>query len=415
MKILILTMLKKGIYTLSLRTVLLWIVLITVSSCGSEVNSDNNVELEKSAKFLKGVDLSYVNQMEDCGVVYKDNGVIFDNYQLMKNHGANVVRVRLWHEPNWLKADGTVNEYSNFSDVVETIKRSKEQGMEVLLDFHYSDTWTDPSHQTIPVAWEHMAYDVTALTSQVYDYTYQTLNSLYAMNLMPEYVQVGNETNREILLPKFDTAGGEITGHPINWNRNAQLLNSGIAAVRNLARDVDVHPEIILHIADPHNADWWFNVAAENAVTDFDIIGLSYYPAWHGGSTASIGDIGNIISALKADFQKEVLIVETGVIWTTDWNDDATNMMNSEDYYLDFGYGNASPTAQANWLIDFTHEVKNSGGLGVVYWEPSWVSSSCATLWGIGSHWENVSFFDFNNELLTNGGIRFLGENYRSN
>ena len=353
--------------------------------------------------FLKGADLSYVNQMESCGVTYKDNGVTKNNYQIMADHGANIVRIRLWHTPDWEAMDGTVNQFSDFADAKISIARAKALGLNVLLDFHYSDEWTDPGHQTIPSAWESLVNDTPALASTVYNYTYDTLISLNADGLMPEYVQVGNETNREIMM----LAGS--TGSPINWTRNSALLNAGISAVRAAGGAASIDPKIILHIADPNNAVWWFGDATENGVTDFDIIGLSYYPEWHPGTITQTGDI---LTNLKTTFNKDVMIVETGVIWTHDWNDNGTNMMGSEQYYVSEGYGVASPEAQRDWLIDLANEVKTRGGLGVVYWEPSWVSNGCWTLWGEGSHWENASFFDFNNNLNANGGIKFLEENY---
>lgn len=160
-----------------------------------------------------------------------------------------------------------------------------------------------------------------------------------------------------------------------------------------------------LHIADPNNAVWWFGDATQNGITDFDIIGLPYYPEWHPGTITQTGDI---LTNLKTTFNKDVMIVETGVIWTHSWNDNAANMMDSDTYYAVEGLGVASPEAQRDWLIALTSEVKASGGRGVVYWESSWVSTGCWTQWGESSHWENASFFDFNNTVNTNGGIKFL-------
>ncbi|MDG1731508.1 MAG: glycosyl hydrolase 53 family protein [Thalassotalea sp.] len=292
----------------------------------------------------------------------------------MAEHGANIVRIRLWHTPDWEAMDGTVNQFSNFADAKISIARAKALGLNVLLDFHYSDEWTDPGHQTIPSAWESLINDTPALTSTVYDYTYDTLMSLNADGLMPEYVQVGNETNREIMM--LDGS----TGFPIDWARNSALLNAGINAVRAAGEASSIDPKIILHIADPNNAVWWFGDATQNGVIDFDIIGLSYYPEWHPGTITQTGDI---ITNLKTTFNKDVMIVETGVIWTHDWNDNGTNMMGSEQYYTSEGYGVASPEAQRDWLIDLSNEVKTRGGLGVVYWEPSWVSTGCWTMYGL--------------------------------
>lgn len=220
---------------------------------------------------------------------------------------------------------------------------------------------------------------------------------------MPELVQVGNETNREILM----LAGSN--GFPIDWARNSTLLNAGISAVREAGKIASVNPEVILHIADPSTADWWFTNATQNGITDFDIIGLSYYPEWH---KRNISQTGDIVANLKATFNKEVMIVETGLIWTKNWNDNADNIQGKDEFLIAEGYGPASPEAQRDWLIDLASEVKARQGLGVIYWEPSWVSTECSTRWGNGSHWENANFFDFNNNVNANGGIQFLEQNY---
>jgi len=145
--------------------------------------------------------------------------------------------------------------------------------MNVLLDFHYSDTWADPSHQKIPTAWESQIDDKEALGELLYNYTYEVLNKLAIANLLPEIVQIGNEINPMILQ-------GDQLKWPIDWNRNAYLLNKGIKAVRDISKDQNKKVEIMLHIAQPENGLWWFKQATENGVTDFDWIGLSYYPMW---------------------------------------------------------------------------------------------------------------------------------------
>ena len=107
---------------------------------------EENPEIIETPSFYYGADLSYVNEMENCGAIYKDaNNINTNPYKIFKDSGANLVRVRLWHNPTW-------TDYSDYSDVKKTIQKAKDQGMRVLLDFHYSDTWTDPSKQKIPAA-----------------------------------------------------------------------------------------------------------------------------------------------------------------------------------------------------------------------------------------------------------------------
>ncbi|MGV8834758.1 glycoside hydrolase family 53 protein [Cellvibrio sp.] len=325
--------------------------------------------------FYVGADLSYVNEMEDCGATYYDKGKKQDPFALFAKKSADLVRVRLWHDAEWTK-------YSDLADVSKTLQRAKDNKMKTLLDFHYSDTWTDPEKQFIPKAWAHIT-DTNQLAQALYDYTTETLAALDKKNLLPDMVQVGNETNIEILQQENSI----VHGIP-NWQRNAKLLNSGIKAVRDYSKQSQKPIQIVLHIAQPENALWWFKQASENGVTDFDIIGLSYYPQW---STYKLPDLPDAIKELKNTYRKEVMIVETAYPWTLHNFDKAGNVLGEKAVQPEYP---ASAKGQLLYLLTLTQLVKASGGLGVIYWEPAWVSTRCKTLWGKGSHWENASFFD---------------------
>ncbi len=173
---------------------LLFLITILFNySCNSNKSDDTSDRDEFPISFYYGADLSYVNEMEDCGATYKNsNGTLQDPYAIFKNEGANLVRLRLWHNPTWTN-------YSNLQDVKQSIQRAKNQGMHVLLDFHYSDTWTDPSQQQIPAAWLNSVDNTEALGNLLYNYTYNTLLELFNENLLPNIVQVGNEINPMIL------------------------------------------------------------------------------------------------------------------------------------------------------------------------------------------------------------------------
>ncbi len=325
--------------------------------------------------FYTGADLSYINEMEDCGAVYRDKGEKVDPFTFFATQGTKLVRVRLWHNAEWTN-------YSNLDDVTKTLQRAKTNNMKTLLDFHYSDTWTDPEKQFIPKAWAHIT-DTNTLAKTLYDYTIATLSALDKKNLLPDMVQVGNETNIEILQLEKNI----VHGIP-DWQRNATLLNSGIKAVRDYSKTANKKIGIILHIAQPENALWWFKQAAENGVTDFDIIGLSYYPQW---STYKLPQLPAAISELKTAHNKEVMIVETAYPWTLQNFDKAGNVLDNKAVQPEFP---ATAKGQLLYLLTLTQLVKKAGGLGVIYWEPAWVSTRCKTLWGRGSHWENASFFD---------------------
>ena len=331
------------------------------------------------SKFYFGADLSYVNEMLDCGGSYRVNGQVTDPYKIFADKGCNLVRVRLWNNPTWTK-------YSNPDDVFKTIQKAKENKMQVLLDFHYSDNWADPSKQTIPLAWKEVK-NLNQLCDSVYAFTYNYLMRLDKAGLMPEMVQVGNEINIEVM-QYSDTANTKT----IDWSRNIALLNSGIKAVRDAGAKSTIQPKVMLHIAQPENAFSWFKLARENGIALFDIIGLSYYPNW---SDFNMQQMSDELARLKKEFGKEVMIVENSYPWTMKGFDQANNILGESS--LEPGYP-ATPEGQKKYMIALTQKVIDGGGAGLIYWEPAWISTSCRTLWGQGSHWENATFFDAGNQ-----------------
>jgi arabinogalactan endo-1,4-beta-galactosidase len=353
--------------------------------------------------FLFGADLSYVNEMEDCGVVYKENGAAKDPYQLFADHNCGIVRLRLWHTPAWYDGLNAGQRYSDFEDVKKSIQRAKTAGMKVLLDFHLSDDWADPNKQRVPSAWDGVVDDLPLLKDSLYNYISQTLLALNDEGLLPYMVQIGNETNKGILQSAADDTGG----WQLNWNRNSQLFKRAIEAVRDVENTTGKTVKVALHIAGPADADWLMEGFWGNGVTDFDAIGLSYYWAWH--KPTDIDDTGDIVADLKQKYPgKEVWIFETGYIWTTASNDNANNIIND----VHPSYSPASPENQRDWLVDMTQEVIGKGASGVIYWEPAWVSSPCSTQWGQGSHQEHATFFDFNSNMLPTGGMTWMEHNY---
>lgn len=355
--------------------------------------------------FYFGADLSYVNEMEDCGVVYKELGQTKDVHQIFADYNCNLVRLRLWHTPSWYDGLNSGKRYSDFQDVRKSIIRAKGQGMNVLLDFHLSDNWADPSHQVVPAAWVGVVANLPLLKDSLYNYISKTLLDLNNEGLLPEMVQIGNETNKGILLsPSVDAAGWSL-----DWNRNSQLFKHAIKAVRDVEASTGKSVKVALHIAGPDNADWLMAGFWSNGVTDFDVIGLSYYWAWH--KPTNIADAGNIVTELRQEYPgKEVMIFETGYPWTLQWEDNANNLITE----LHPSYAPASPENQRKWLVDMTQELINKGAKGVLYWEPAWQSSTCWTQWGKGSHQEHATFFDFQNNLLTGGGMDFMTHDYEN-
>ncbi|MBN1428185.1 MAG: arabinogalactan endo-1,4-beta-galactosidase [Anaerolineae bacterium] len=361
------------------RSGVVWGVLLVVSMGLSACQHNQSARIP----FYFGVDLSYVNEMEDCGAVYLEDGKPQDPFKLFHNRGANLARARLWHDPTW-------TDYSTLADVTKTFERARQAGMLTLLDIHYSDEWADPGKQNIPAAWEHIE-DEDELAQAVYQYTYDVLMVLYQEGVMPAFVQVGNETNAGMLKRIVE----------LDWPRDAKLFNAGIKAVRDVAEKTNTDPKIILHIAQPENTGWWFREAQEHGIADFDVIGISYYPQW---SDFSIADMGGHVTYLRQTFGKDVMVVETAYPWTFEGvSETAGNILNKGVR----GYP-TTIAGQRQFLIDLAQSLIGNGALGIVYWEPAWVSTRCSTRWGLGSHWENATFFDFRKGNELHEGIDFL-------
>jgi arabinogalactan endo-1,4-beta-galactosidase len=341
-----------------------------------------------AAQLYLGADMSFANEMQDCGAVYRQHGKPVDPFVLMHRAGGNLVRVRIWNDAKWTR-------YSGLADVEKTIRRAHDAGLKVLLDFHYSDDWADGDKQFAPAAWAGLAPEDQA--KALHDYTREVLRELNAKGLAPELVQVGNEINPELLQ-------GE--KKPIDWARNARLINAGIAAVREAARDSHHTIGVMLHIAQPENAESWFADATTAGVTDYDIIGLSYYRKW---SKEPIAGLKDTVARLRARYGKQVILVETAYPFTTAGADASPNLLGSDS--LDPAYP-ATPAGQRAYMIDVTQAVIDAGGSGSVYWAPDWVSSRCSTRWGKGSNWENAAWFDLDrHEALP--VFDFLGHQYR--
>lgn len=365
-------------------------------------------------EFYFGNDLSYVNQMEDCGADFKENGVSKDVYQIYADNGNNLVRLRLWVDPSWQneieQPDGVKGQYSDFEDVKKAIRRSKQAGMQVLLDFHYSDFWADPNRQVVPERWKHVALDTDALADSVYQYTFDVLQKLEQDDLLPEMVQVGNETNGGMLLSR--EMNEEFEGlEPIGggWERQEKLFNAGIQAVRDMEDQSGEEISIALHYAGvgAELTDWFSNVI-DHEITDFDVIGFSYYYAWHGSSIEAVEDQ---VAELRAEYpDKKIIILETGYPWTTENFDSNPNIITPSTP----PYEPLSKEMQLKYLVDLTKSVMRAGGDGVIFWESAWVSTPCKTPWGTGSSHDHVVFFEPEsyNFIETGGGAWMDPSNY---
>ncbi|MFT5386849.1 MAG: arabinogalactan endo-1,4-beta-galactosidase, partial [Saprospiraceae bacterium] len=346
---------------------------LTDENQGTVEQQEEEEQPEEAPDFFRGADLSYVNELEECGAAYfNEAGESKDPYQIFSEANTDLVRLRLWHNPNWTN-------YSNFEDVKKSISRARALNMQVLLDFHYSDDWVDPGKQIVPAAWLPVVNNMPVLGDSIYNYTFEVLKKLNDLDLVPEFVQVGNETNIEILQDPNGTYNG------INWNRNAFLINKGLKAVRDASAAFGKDIQIFLHVAQPENALWWFEAAQQNGVTNYDWIGISYYPLW---SDIPLEDLPAAVQTLTDTYNKRLMVVETAYPFTLDNKDNANNILGQDAAVAGFAI---SPQGQYDYLKALEQKISEGGGEGLIYWEPAWVSTTCSTQWAQGSHWDNAT------------------------
>lgn len=322
---------------------------IFLSGCSEKVASQVPQEPVATA-FAKGADISWLPQMEATGYkFYNDAGVEEDCIKILKDHGINSIRLRTFVDPS----NDPFSGHCSKAETVAMAARAQKAGMRIMIDFHYSDSWADPSKQKKPKAWE--GHDFPTLLKDLYDYTFDVMSALKSAGITPEWVQVGNEIPGGMVYPE---------GSSTNWNQLSQLLNKGYDAIKA----VSPASKVILHIDQGNNNQrftWWFD-NARNYVTKYDIIGLSYYPYWLTGSpdyTLSINDLGANLIDLASRYGKEVMVVEVG----------------GEDTKIQNTYDMLVATQKK------VQEVPNKKGLGVFYWEPegarSW-SRYALSAWG---------------------------------
>jgi arabinogalactan endo-1,4-beta-galactosidase len=264
-------------------------------------------------------------------------------------------------------------------------QRVKQAGFGLLLDFHYSDWWADPATQTKPAAWKNLSYN--SLVTAVYNYTANVLNALKAVNAYPDMVQIGNEISGGLL---WDD--GRIENGP----GLAGLLNSGIKAVRDTTPS-GKYTKIMIHVAeggDKERFQYFFDLIEANGVTDYNVIGMSYYAFWHGTLQAAKNNMNNIV----ARYGKEVVIVETSFPYTNADADNYPNMIAEEDLKIS---GMAASVKNQKIMTEMTMNtvatVNNEKGLGVFYWEPLWIPvRGAGVAKGEGNEWDNQILFDAN-------------------
>ena len=322
-----------------------------VTSTGAYVRKVNNID---NQSFIMGMDASSVIAEEASGVKYYDfEGNETDVFKVLSDSGVNYIRVRIWNDPFDDNGHGYGGGNNDLATAIKIGKRATQYNMSLLVDFHYSDFWADPSKQMSPKAWSEMGTSerVTAL----YDFTKASLQALKDENIVVGMVQVGNETN-----------SGNIAGS-VGFNNFVKLANAGSKAVR----EVFPNALVALHFANPEKWANYLDWASRIRNVDYDVFGSSYYPYWHG----TLDNLSKVLSTIAATYDKRVMVLETSYCYTSENTDFWNNTIGETSGYDVKNYP-FTMHGQINSVVDVIDTIANHtvNGIGVCYWEGTWIS-----------------------------------------
>lgn len=359
--------------------------------------------------FIKGMDVSSVIAQEASGIkYYNEAGEEEDIFKVLADAGVNYIRVRVWNDPYDAEGNGYGGGNCDTAKAAEIGKRAAQYGMKLLVDYHYSDFWADPSKQFAPKAWEGMSIDEKC--EAIYEFTKDSLTEIAEAGADIGMVQIGNEINYGM--------SGE-TSEP----NVMKLLKQASKAVREVAKETKADIKVAVHFTEigDYNFIMGKAISLRDYEVDYDIFGISYYNYWHG----DLEQLEYILSEVKRFFKKDTVIMETSYMYTTEEGDASHNSVSTAD--IVDGYA-ASVQSQATCIRDIAATASKAGALGLFYWEGAWIPvgsdyDSNMEIWekygsgwassyasdydpedaGVyygGSSWDNQAMFDWNGKPL---------------
>ncbi len=405
------------------------VLLMTLCACGEEQPSHDvpvlpekpeepvQPEEPEIGEFFVGTTMSFANYLIDCGLEYREAGVITNPYASVRASGANIVRLQLDRQP-FEDVEGAKIDWQQWERVVEDAQCAKAEGLDIVLTLkpdYDKYTSSSASHNHIPEDWKMLSE--VELGGELYNWVYDSLEGLYDEGIVPRIVAVGNEVNLGFLLNGANDAG-----------RTARLLNYGHGAVRDFAHSRGVEILLAVHIANPAH----IGVVQEykdNGAVNYDIVALSWYPGKDiGHSMGTYSTFKALGAYVRAQFGKRIMVLETAYSFTTgtvdgewmgDWCD---NSYNYPDWNEATNAQNYTPVRQRAWLRALAEDVKAGGGVGVITWGTESLPDKLdgkepghglgiytyPAAWGYGSTWENNSYWDFTDGNNLHEGILWM-------
>lgn len=353
--------------------------------------------------FIKGMDVSTLIEEEACGARYFDGEKEGELLDILKKYGCNSVRLRLWNDPYAEDRTPYGAGTNDLEKLITLSKRAKAHDMSILLDFHYSDFWADPGKQTVPKAWRGLS--VPELEKAVYDYTSEVLLRLHKEGIFPELVQVGNEITNGLLWPY---------GKKPEFENIAKFVSAGVRAVRA----ADKNTQVMIHLDNGgFNSMYreWFDEYTKRG-EDFDIIGMSYYPFWHG----TLEELDFNMHDMAERYGKKICIAEVSMGFTMEDYKEYEKLSDAErkgmatkpELVEKLPYP-MTKQGQADFMQDVMERVAGvKGGMGFYYWEPGWIpvpgcgwaEDAALAYTGEkgpgGNEWANQALFDYDGNVL---------------
>lgn len=329
------------------------------------VEADINVEKVSnlSDDFIMGMDISSVMSEFASGVTYQDfegNEIkdITAFCQFLKKCGVTHIRVRVWNDPYTDDGKGYGGGNNDIDTAVKIAEGCQAADLKMLVDFHCSDFWTDPSKQQAPKAWQNYTVDekATALKTFLSD----SLTEINKTGVEIAMVQIGNETNNAFI-------------GATNVADMCKLFSAGTEAVRTFNEENTTNIKTVIHVTNPESSymtTWAKNLNDNNV--EYDILATSYYPSWHG----TFDNLKSQLQTVKSTYGKDVMVAETSYAFTLDDTDGHKNTIRegNNDTMLSGKQYPFSPQGQASYLRDLIDVVNSAGGLGVYYWESAWIT-----------------------------------------
>lgn len=308
-----------------------------------------------SDDFYRGMDASAVLALENSGVKYYNfDGEEQDVFMTLAQAGVNYIRLRVWNDPYDENGNGYGGGNNDVATAIALGQRATKYGMKVCIDFHYSDFWADPKKQFVPKAWEGM--DIEEKSDALYNFTLESLTQLLDAGVDVGMVQIGNEINNGM--------SGETDVANVR-----KLLTAGSKAVREAAVNSGKEILVAVHytnIDDMKKLDTLLTGLQVKEI-DYDIVGLSFYPYWHG----TMDDLKNAITHIRNTYGKKVYVAENAYCYTAEDGDGSANSVEGTDDLAE-GYS-ASVQGQANEVRDVCAATSESGAEGIFYWEGTWI------------------------------------------